>query len=190
MHRHHLVGIGDGATGRPRRRFLELVDHVHALHHFPDNRVLAVQTGPSANMMKNCEFALSTLSPRRAMPTMPRLKCTLGEFLLQVRIFRPAAAVEILAVAGLRHEAVHDAMERHVVVIAVARKLLDTLGVLGRDIGPQLDDDAALGGVDDDRIGLVEIGRQRLGDRRRDANQRGDEGKNSDHENPGMIEGR
>src|SRR6478752_3319103 len=29
---------------------------------------------PSANMMKNCELAVSTLSPRRAMPTMPRAK--------------------------------------------------------------------------------------------------------------------
>src|SRR5450631_569034 len=32
---------------------------------------------PSANMMKNCEFAVSTLSPRRAMPTMPRVNGTL-----------------------------------------------------------------------------------------------------------------
>ena len=29
---------------------------------------------PSANMMKNCELALSTLSPRRAIPTIPRAK--------------------------------------------------------------------------------------------------------------------
>ena len=86
----------------------------------------------------------------------------LGEFLLQVRIFRTAGAVEVLAVAGLRHEAVHDAVERHVVVKALARQLLDALGVLGRKVGPQLDDDAALGGVDDDGVGLVEIGRQRL----------------------------
>src|SRR5882757_8388681 len=31
---------------------------------------------PSANMMKNCELAVSTESPRRAMPTMPRLNGT------------------------------------------------------------------------------------------------------------------
>ena len=96
---------------------------------------------------------------------MPRVNGTLGELRLQVRIFRTAGAVEILAVAGLRHEAVHHAVERHVVVIALARQLLDALGVLGREVGPQLDDDAALGGVDDDRIRLVEIGGQRLGDR-------------------------
>src|ERR1700730_8136459 len=33
--------------------------------------------GASPNMKKNCEFAVSTLSPRRAMPTMPRLNGTL-----------------------------------------------------------------------------------------------------------------
>src|SRR5207247_7683550 len=70
-----------------------------------------------------------------------------GKFLLQVRIFGAAAAVELYAVAGLRHEAVHDAVEWHVVVIALARELLDALGVLGREVGSELDDDAALAGV-------------------------------------------
>src|SRR5438477_12337504 len=32
---------------------------------------------PSANMMKNCELALSTLSPRLAIPTTPRVNGTL-----------------------------------------------------------------------------------------------------------------
>ena len=80
-------------------------------------------------------------------------------------------------------------MERHVVVKAFARELLDALGVLGRDVGAQLDDDAALGGVDHDRIGLVETGRQRLRDRGSRADQRGDNGENSDHENSGSDEG-
>ncbi|MET4761001.1 hypothetical protein ABH970_001373 [Bradyrhizobium ottawaense] len=109
----------------------------------------------------------------------------LGEFLLQVRIFRAAGAVEVLAVAGLRHEAVHDAMERHVVVIALARELLDALGMLGRDIGAQLDDDAALGGVDDDGVGLVEVGRQLLRHRRHREQKRGKNCENSDHDNSG-----
>ncbi len=56
-------------------------------------------------------------------------------------------------------------MERHVVVIAVPRQLLDPLGMLRREVGAQLEDDPSLGGVDDDRIRLVEIGRQRLRDR-------------------------
>src|SRR6185437_2719108 len=118
------------------------------------------------------------------------LEMHVGEFLLQVRIFRSAGAIEILAVAGLRHEAVHHAMERHVVVKAVARELLDALGVLGRDIGAQFYDDAALGGVDDDRVCLVEVGGQRLGERGGDADQRGKDGKNSDHENSGKVVGR
>src|SRR4051794_4699390 len=113
----------------------------------------------------------------------------LGEFLLQVRIFRPAGAVEVLTIAGLRHEAVHDAVERHVVVIALARELLDALGVLGRKVRPQLDDDAALGGVDDDGVGLVEAGRQGLRERRHRKQNRGKKPdkncENSDHDNSG-----
>jgi hypothetical protein len=76
-------------------------------------------------------------------------------------------------------------MERHVVVIALARELLDALGMLGREVGPQLDHDAALAGVNHDRIRLVEIGGQRLGDRGSHEEQRGDECENSDHENSG-----
>ena len=77
-------------------------------------------------------------------------------------------------------------MERHVVVEAVARELLEAFGMLGRQVGPQLDDDAALGGVDDDRILLVQIGGQRLGERGGRADQRDDDGENSDHENSGL----
>src|SRR5438445_223639 len=71
-----------------------------------------------------------------------------------------------------------------------ANQCLDALGVLGGDIGSELDHDAALGGLDHDRIGLVEIGGQRLRDRGGGANQRGDDGENSDHENSGSGERR
>ena len=108
-----------------------------------------------------------------------------GEFGRQVRIFRTASAVEVLAVAGLRHESLDHTMERHVVVIALARQQLDALGMLGGEVVPQLDHDAALGGVDHNRIRLVEIGGQWLGDRGNCANQRGDECENADHENSG-----
>ena len=134
--------------------------------------------------MKNCEFAESGDAGARHADGAA-LERHVGEFGLEVRVFRSAGAVEILAVAGLRHEAVDHAVERHVVVIAVARELLDALGMQGREVGPQLDDDAALGGVDDDRILLVEAGGKRLGDRGRGTDQRGDEGENSDHENSG-----
>src|SRR5439155_2204204 len=39
LHLHHLVGIGD------RFAALDLVDHIHAGHHFADHGVLAVQRG-------------------------------------------------------------------------------------------------------------------------------------------------
>src|SRR3974377_1919142 len=45
--------------------------------------------GPSANMMKNCELAESTLSPRRAIPTMPRWKCTLENPCFRFGYFDP-----------------------------------------------------------------------------------------------------
>src|SRR4051794_35343167 len=80
-------------------------------------------------------------------------------------------------------------MKRHVVVVSLARELLDALGVLGREIAAQLDDDAALGGVDHNRIGLVEIGGQRLRDRGANANQRGDECEGSDHGSSGSGDG-
>src|SRR4051812_41765104 len=44
---------------------------------------------PSANMMKNCEFAVSTLSPRRAMPTMPRVNGTLENSCFRFGYFDP-----------------------------------------------------------------------------------------------------
>src|SRR6202011_4105602 len=45
--------------------------------------------GPSANMKKNCEFAVSTLSPRRAIPTMPRLNGTLENSAFRLGYFEP-----------------------------------------------------------------------------------------------------
>jgi hypothetical protein len=50
-------------------------------------------------------------------------------------------------------------MERNAVVEAFARQLLDALDVLGRQIGAQLDDDAALGRLDDE--GVLRIGSHR-----------------------------
>ena len=44
---------------------------------------------PSANMMKNCELALSTLSPRRAMPTTPRLNGTCENSCFRFGYFEP-----------------------------------------------------------------------------------------------------
>ena len=40
-------------------------------------------------MMKNCELAVSTLSPRRAMPTMPRVNGTLENSCFRFGYFEP-----------------------------------------------------------------------------------------------------
>ena len=53
-------------------------------------------------------------------------------------------------------------MERHAVVEFIARELLDALGMFGRDVGAQLDDDAALRGVDHQGVLRVGTGRQWL----------------------------
>src|SRR6202043_2899430 len=45
--------------------------------------------GPSANMKKNWELAVSTLAPRRAMPTMPRLNGTLENSAFKLGYFDP-----------------------------------------------------------------------------------------------------
>jgi hypothetical protein len=57
------------------------------------------------------------------MPTMPRVYGTLENSAFSAGYFEPPA-VAVLSVAGLRHEAVDHAMERHVVVKMIARELL------------------------------------------------------------------
>ena len=62
-----------------------------------------------------------------------------------------------------------------------------TLSMLGREIRPQLDHNAALGGVDDDRVLLIQIGGQRLLRERGHCKQeRDNEGKSADHGNSGV----
>ena len=57
---------------------------------------LPFRTEPSANMMKNCEFAESLLSPRRAMPTMPRLNGTLENSAGRFGYFEPPVPLKFL----------------------------------------------------------------------------------------------
>jgi hypothetical protein len=47
----------------------------------------------------------------------------------------------------LRHEAVDDAVEHHVVIGTGFRQSHDLLDMLGRDIGSQIDHDLAVGGA-------------------------------------------
>ena len=86
-----------------------------------------------------------------------------GEFGLQVRLVRAAhagadglkrlaAGLAELDVAGLRHEAVDDAVEDDAVIGAFAGQFLDAGDMAGRQVGQQLDDDLALGGFHDECV--------------------------------------
>ena len=131
--------------------------------------------------MKNCELAeFGSLGARHADHAAHERH--VGELRLQVGIFRAAGAVAVLPVAGLRHEAGDHAVERHVVVEAVARQLLDALGVLRRDVVAQLDDDAAVFGVEQHGVLRIEPGRQlHLRESGRGADERDDDSENADH---------
>ena len=80
--------------------------------------------------MKNWLLAeLGLLAPRHADNSA--LERNLGKLGLQVRMLRAAGAVAVLAVTGLRHEAVDHPMERHVIIKSFARQKLHPLGMLG-----------------------------------------------------------
>ena len=68
-------------------------------------------------------------------------------------IFRAAGAGAVRA-AGLRHEAVDDAVEDDAVVEALGDELLDVRDMARREIGPHLDDDRALGRLEGQRVAL------------------------------------
>src|SRR5438445_7439971 len=125
LYLHHLVWIGN------RFATLDLVDHIHARHHFADYGVLPVQR--RAFREHDEELRIGGIVACRARhPDDAALERHVGEFGRQVRIFRTAGAVEILAVAGLRHESLDHAMERHVVVVTLTPQQLYALGMLGR----------------------------------------------------------
>ncbi len=107
--------------------------------------------------MKNWQLAGIRIAAARHADDAA-LERHLREFGLQVRIFRLAAAVAAIAVAGLRHEARDHAMERHVVVEAVARELLDAGGVSGREVVAQPDHHIALGGFEHQRVLRIGLG--------------------------------
>src|SRR2546421_244837 len=71
-----------------------------------------------------------------------RLGIELGR---QIRIARPAGAGAVRA-AGLRHEAVDDAVEHDSIVETFVHQRLDALDMLRRQVGPKLDHDIAPGG--------------------------------------------
>ena len=100
--------------------------------------------------MKNWLLALLGLCDARhgAHAAHVRLGVELGVEVAELG----AAGAGAVRAAGLGHEALDDAVEDDAVVEAFARQRLDALDVLGREIGPQRDDDLALRGVHDERV--------------------------------------
>src|SRR5882757_10158752 len=152
----HAVRIGG------RLALLDLVDHVHTRGHLTDNGILTVEKRPVAKHDEELTVGGIVIAALPCHADDAAFERYVGEFGRQVGIFRATAAVALLAVTGLRHEAADDAVERHVVVELVARQLLDALGVLGGQIGPLLHHVTAFAGIDHDRILRVDAGRQRL----------------------------
>ena len=109
---------------------------------WPQTVYWPLRCGVGAKMMKNWLLALFG-SEVRAMPSVPRSNGSVGELGRQVRLVG-AAAAGAGRIAGLGHEARDHAMEDDAVVEALARQLLDPGDVLGREIGAQLDHDAAV----------------------------------------------
>ena len=112
--------------------------------------------------MKNCELAVSG-SLVRAAPMVPRTKWVVRELGLEVGEVG-AAAAGAGRVAALRHEALDDAVEGRVVVEALLGERLHPLDVLRREVGPELDDDAAGGEVHEERVLRVELRGKGRGD--------------------------
>ena len=102
------------------------------------------------------------------MPSVPRLNGVLRELGGNVRQVR-AAHAGAGGIAGLRHEAGDDAVEHDAVIELALHQLLDLRDVLGREIGPQANDDVAVLGLQHERVGRGLVGRSGEGDDRREA---------------------
>ena len=99
--------------------------------------------------MKNWLSALFG-SCARAIETVPRTCFVVRELGLQ--LVARAAGAGAGRVAGLRHEPVDDAMERHPVIKAAPRQRLDLRDMVRREVGPHRDDDTASRDIDIQRV--------------------------------------
>ena len=121
-----LVGI------RHRLAALDLVDVLHACGHLAPDRVLAVEEGASSKQMKNWllpEFGFAARAIEHGAAHM-RFGVELG-----LELLAGAAGAGAVRAAGLRHEAVDDAVEDDAVIEALAHQFLDAGDVAGREVG-------------------------------------------------------
>src|SRR5260221_7563976 len=147
LHLDDLVGL------RRRLALLDRVDVFHARGDLAPDRVFAVEEGRRREADE--ELAVGAV---RVVGARHRDGAANVLFLAELggELLSGAAGAGALGIAGLRHEAVDDAVEDDAVVEAVARQLLDPRDGLRREIGAHFDDDAAGRHVEVE--GVLEIG--------------------------------
>src|SRR3954453_13820557 len=133
-----VVGVGV--------RGLDLVDHVHAVGHAPEDRVLAVE--PRRRVGGNDE-ELAAVRVRAGIRHRERAAHDLVVVELVLERVARAAATGAVRVAALDHEVLDHAVEDHAVVELVAGELLEVLDRLRSILVEQLERDVAVVGVHD-----------------------------------------
>mmetsp|Transcript_29037 Transcript_29037/g.55781 ORF Transcript_29037/g.55781 Transcript_29037/m.55781 type:complete len:242 (-) Transcript_29037:5512-6237(-) len=141
---------------------------LHALNHAAIDSVLPVEEVVVGKVDKELAVgAVRVGRPGRAQRAT--IMGQFGELGRNVRLVRPTGArhadiepvihVTMFHVARLRHEAVDDPVERHVVIFTCAREFLHPLGVLGCHILVKLNGDGAAFEFYQDRVfGVFDLG--------------------------------
>ena len=148
LHADDLVGIGHRAVCQDRACLIASMNSMPEVT-WPKTVYWPSRNGAGAKQMKNWLSALSGLCAR-AMPTVPRRKCA---WLNSAWSFWPEPPVPVPVgspVCAMKPG--DDAVEDDAVVEAPPHQRLDVRHGLGRQIGPQFDDDAALGHVEVKRV--------------------------------------
>src|ERR1700692_3579711 len=141
-----LTILSGSLTGSPR-----LVFSTVSLPHlpFPPDRVLVVEEGGVVEADE--ELAVAGIRARGARHRGGAADMRLlVEFGLQ--LLAGAAGAGALRAAGLSHEALDHAVEHDAVVKSLAHQFLDARDVARGQIGPHLDGNRPLGGLEDQSI--------------------------------------
>src|SRR5581483_6609570 len=122
---HDLVGILHGLAA------LDLVDILHARDDLAPNRVLLVEEGSVVEADEELAVAgvRACRAGHRGGAARMRLVVELG-----LELLAGAAGAGAMRAAGLRHEAVDDAVEHDAVIKALAHQLLDPRDMVGSNI--------------------------------------------------------
>ena len=129
LHVGRYLGVEDFVRIGRRLAALELIDHIHPANDLADHGVLAVEKRAVGEHDEELAVGRIRIARARHADHAARIG-HVGELSLQVGIFRAAGAVAVLAVAGLCHESVDDAMEEDIVVEMIARKLLQPIDMI------------------------------------------------------------